>query len=160
VIIPPILRLTLYGLGGCLLLGFLLPFSSKNWIGTTWPWLLPVMNYWKSPGLLLCLFALSLLLQTCVIGLHALVGEAQGLSLPLEYYFVFAPLVVAISMIPISLNGLGLREGAYVFFLQQAGVPIEVGMAFGLSWFLILFVSGLAGGIAWIGSTERLTDMK
>ena len=108
----------------------------------------------------MCLFALSLLLQTCVIGLHALVGEAQGLSLPLEYYFVFAPLVVAISMIPISLNGLGLREGAYVFFLQQAGVPIEVGMAFGLSWFLILFVSGLAGGIAWIGSTERLTDMK
>jgi hypothetical protein len=69
-------------------------------------------------------------------------------------------LVIAISMIPISLNGLGLREGAYVFFLQQAGVPIEVGMAFGLSWFLILFVSGLAGGIAWIGSTERLTDMK
>jgi hypothetical protein len=33
-------------------------------------------------------------------------------------------------------------------------------MAFGLSWFLILFASGMIGGIAWIMSPEHLTGMK
>ncbi len=159
-VIPPALSWTLYFSGGLLLVGFLIPFSVRSWIETTWPWLSPVMNYWESPGLLLYLLSLSLVLQASVIGLHILVGEAMGLSLPLGYYFVFTPLVVAVSMIPISLNGLGLREGAYVFFLRQAEVPIEAGLAFGLSWFLILFASGLIGGIAWIVSPERLTELR
>jgi len=154
-VIPPALSWILYFSGGLLFLGFMIPFSVRSWIETSWPWLSPVMSYWKSPGLLLCLFSLSLILQASVIGLHILVGEAMGFSLPLGYYFVFTPLVVAVSMIPVSLNGLGLREGAYVFFLQQAGVPMEAGMAFGLSWFSILFASGLIGGIAWIVSPER-----
>ena len=159
-VIPPALRWVLCILGGLLLLVFLIPFSARSRIETAWPWLSPVMNYWKSPGLLVCLFSLSLVLQASVIGLHILIGEAVGLALPPGYYFVFIPLVIAVSMIPISLNGLGLREGAYVFFLRQAGVPIEAGMAFGLSWFLILFASGMVGGLAWIASPERLTGMK
>jgi uncharacterized membrane protein YbhN (UPF0104 family) len=158
--IPPVLRWTLYFSGGLFFLAFLIPFSAGSRIQARWPRLSPVMNYWKSPGLLAYLFALSLVLQGSVIGLHILVGKAVGLSLPAGYYFVFTPLVVAISMIPVSLNGLGLREGAYIYFLRQADVPIETGMAFGLSWFVILFVSGLVGGIAWILSAERLTGIK
>jgi uncharacterized membrane protein YbhN (UPF0104 family) len=157
--VPPMLGRTVYIFGGLFFLAFLIPFSARSRIEAAWPWLSPVMSYWKSPRLLFFLLALSLVLQASVIGLHILVGKAVGLSLPAGYYFVFTPLVVAVSMIPVSLNGLGLREGAYVFFLRQAGVPIEVGMAFSLSWFGILFISGLIGGIAWIMSSERLTEI-
>jgi hypothetical protein len=157
--IPPVLSRAIYFSGGLLLLGFLIPFLFRSRIEAAWPWMLPVISYWKSPGLLLFLFALSLALQASVIGLNILVGKAVGLSLPAGYYFAFVPLVTVISMIPVSLNGLGLREGAYVFFLRQADVPIEIGMAFGLSWFVILFVSGLAGGIVWVLSAERLTGL-
>ena len=158
--VPPVLSWALYFSGGLLFLGFLIPFSARSLIEAKWPGLSPVMKYWRSPGLLVYLFALSLVLQASVIGVHILVGKAVGLSISTGYYFVFTPLVVAISMIPVSLNGLGLREGAYIYFLRQAGVPIETGMAFGLSWFVIIFVSGLVGGIAWILSAERLTEIK
>lgn len=54
----------------------------------------------------------------------------------------------ASGMIPVSLNGLGLREGAAVLLLSRwAGVPHSVGVAFSLVWLSVMLLSSLPGGL-------------
>jgi hypothetical protein len=51
-------------------------------------------------------------------------------------------------MLPLSLGGLGLREGSYALLLQLYGVPLAVGVSLSLAVFGIILVQGIAGGVA------------
>ena len=55
------------------------------------------------------------------------------------------PLAMLISMLPVTLGGLGLVEGAYVFYFALAGVPTESGLIMGLFLRFKLLLSALAG---------------
>lgn len=54
----------------------------------------------------------------------------------------FFPAVLMLQVLPISISGLGVREGAFVLFLTPLGVPAEQAVALGLLvWVLNLLVS-------------------
>jgi hypothetical protein len=50
----------------------------------------------------------------------------------------------------VSLNGLGLREGGYIYLLAVIGIGSEKGIAFGLLLFLIVAVDSLIGGVLFL----------
>jgi glycosyltransferase 2 family protein len=98
---------------------------------------------------LLAAFALSLLLQLSVVLYYILVAEALGLSVPKLDFGLIVPLVLFIVMLPISLNGLGLRENAFAVILGFYGVATADAVA--LAWLVyagtLLFT--LIGGLVY-----------
>jgi uncharacterized protein (TIRG00374 family) len=98
------------------------------------------------------LFAMGLSLVVHVIqaAMHVFIGRALHLELPLSYCFILYPLVGAFAALPITFNGIGLREGGYLFLLGVIGVDSEKAIAFGLLLFLIVAIDSLLGGIAFI----------
>ena len=52
-------------------------------------------------------------------------------------------------MIP-SLNGLGIREGAYIYFLKKINVGSDQGLAFSICWLIILLITSVIGGIIYM----------
>jgi len=91
--------------------------------------------------------ALSFVFQATVV-LVAWAGFAAiGVPVSLGACFLFIPIISAIQLVPISLNGLGVREGAYVVFFGSIGVSsIQAAAASLLFGFLVAGVS-LAGGM-------------
>lgn len=134
------------GTSAFLFAGLILPFMAPALLQRKG---FPV-QYWERPTPLFSALSLSLVIQLAVVGINYLIGEALGLTIPMGFYFVFTPLVMAASSLPISLNGLGVREGAYVFFLLQAEVDEAKALAFALLWLILLILLGLLGGLAWI----------
>jgi hypothetical protein len=53
-------------------------------------------------------------------------------------------------MLPISLNGLGVREGSLTLLLAQYGVRPDQAVALGLGWFSLGLGVGLVGGILYL----------
>ena len=51
---------------------------------------------------------------------------------------------------PISLNGVGLREGGYLYLLGLIGINSEKGIAFGLLLFLVVVADSLIGGLVFL----------
>jgi uncharacterized membrane protein YbhN (UPF0104 family) len=49
--------------------------------------------------------------------------RALGLHLPMVALLAFTPVVAIAQVLPLSLNGLGIREGAFVLFLGPLGSP-------------------------------------
>jgi uncharacterized membrane protein YbhN (UPF0104 family) len=133
-----------------LIAGMIVPFFLKGALARLdKPFSFPLV-YWTEPTLLLKTLLLSILFQTTVIGAHILVGLSLGLEIPGDFYFIFPTLAAVAGMLPISLSGLGVREGAYVLLLSKVGISWENGLAFGLGWLLVLLLSSLIGGIIWI----------
>lgn len=106
--------------------------------------------YWNDYGLLARASAISLVFHLSQMSVLALLAIALQLSIPWSYFLVFGPLVNIFSALPISMNGLGVREGGFVYFLSHIGLPRESAIAFALLWFALVLMSGLCGGAVYL----------
>ena len=109
-----------------------------------------VFEFFKRPGVLVFVAALSFLLQSLAIVVNIFNAWALHLDVPVVFFFILIPLIAIATMIPVSLNGLGIREGAFVFFLAQVGVPEAQALALALVWLAVLIASSLIGGLVWL----------
>lgn len=73
--------------------------------------------------------ALSL---TFVVIAHFLLALALSISVSLWYLYVVIILVSMLTVLPVSVFGLGFREGGYIFFFSLVGISIEQALAFSL----------------------------
>jgi glycosyltransferase 2 family protein len=100
-------------------------------------------------GTLLRAFGLSLLLQANVVLYYVLIARALHLDAPALSFFLIVPLATFVTMLPISINGIGLREGALATMLGWYGVATAGAVA--LAWLVYLssVLFGLIGGIVY-----------
>jgi uncharacterized membrane protein YbhN (UPF0104 family) len=93
---------------------------------------------------------LSFILHLAQAWMHVMMAKALHIEVPFSYCIILYPLVGTFAAIPISLNGIGLREGGYLFLLGLIGISSEKGVAFGLLLFLIVVVDSLVGGLLFL----------
>ena len=103
--------------------------------------------HWRALGVATLLSVLVHLVQSWM---HVIMGLALGLNLPFSYCIIVYPLVGTFAAIPISVNGLGLREGGYVFLLAVIGIGTEKSVAFGILLFLVVALDSLLGGLLFL----------
>ncbi len=84
------------------------------------------------------------------IGSHAL-----DIRLPLAAAMAFVPVVAMAQVLPLSVSGLGLREGALVILLQPLGVPTAEAVAFGLLLYGMNLAVSLLGAPAFAVGARR-----
>ncbi len=111
-----------------------------------------VVEFFRRPGTLVFVAGLSFVLQSLVVVVNILLATALGLDVPVVFYFILIPLIAVATMIPVSLNGLGVREGAFVFFMAQVGVPEAQALSLALLWLVILIASSAIGGLVWLAT--------
>lgn len=74
-------------------------------------------------------------------------SKALNLALPVLTLIWIRSLVLLIQLVPLSISGLGLREGALVFLLPNYGVADETALCFSLILFSYTLLFGLLGGV-------------
>ena len=96
------------------------------------------------------LFIVALCVQVMRIGVHVLTARALGLSVPTAYFFLFVPLLAVIVSLPISLNGIGVREAAGIQLFGLVG--LAPGNAFSLQFttYLVALAVSLIGGVVFL----------
>ena len=101
-------------------------------------------------GLIIRLVSLAVVVQVARIGVHMLVARALGLSIPSAYFFLFVPLLAVIVSLPISLNGIGVREGAGVVLFGLVGVGRAQAFALQFTTYLVAVAVSLLGGLVFL----------
>jgi uncharacterized protein (TIRG00374 family) len=103
--------------------------------------------YRRRPGLLVAAFATGILFQLLRCAEAAIGAAALGFCLPFELFTVIVPVVILITLLPISIAGLGVREVGFVYLFGLAGMPAEIALALSLLTRLLNLLMGLPG--AW-----------
>jgi uncharacterized membrane protein YbhN (UPF0104 family) len=112
--------------------------------------------YLSRPGRLLVAAALSVLVQAANVALVWLIGVALGADVPASFWWIMVPMVTLLTLLPVSLNGMGIREGGTVLFLSQVGVSAGTALTVAVLWFAVMASNGLAGGLVYLfGSFPR-----
>lgn len=93
---------------------------------------------------------ISLALQVNVIVYYFLVAQSLNFEIPLHSFFFFIPVVLFMMMIPVTINGIGIRENAFAYFLGMFGVSISEALAFAWLTYAFILIQGLLGGIVYM----------
>jgi uncharacterized membrane protein YbhN (UPF0104 family) len=99
---------------------------------------------WTLPMLVLCALG-----NLNFVAAAWLLGQALGLALPFADYLAFMPLVVVVTVLPVSVGGWGLREGLLVALLAHVGIPAHNALAFSLLFGACSAVGSLPGLALW-----------
>jgi uncharacterized protein (TIRG00374 family) len=92
----------------------------------------------------------SILLQLVVILINFFIAKGLSLSIPLFALFAYIPLITVISLIPITINGLGLRETFYVIFFSSFNIAKSEAFSISLLFFVASVIASCVGGIVFL----------
>jgi len=96
-------------------------------------------RFWK-------ILTIALLFQFLIVVNNVLYTHALSIDIPFSQLLVIIPLVMLTEVLPISINGAGVRDSAFVFFFVLIGHTKEEGLAIGLLVIAMRYIGGLVGG--------------
>jgi glycosyltransferase 2 family protein len=74
-------------------------------------------------------------------------GRALGIDAPLAVYFGLIPLILLVMLLPVSINGIGTSQVAFVWFFGRVGVPQPEAFALSVLFVALGVVGNLPGGL-------------
>jgi len=95
-----------------------------------------------------CVFG-ALAVQLVLVAFYAAVARSLGLPLSFWHLAVIVPVSFVVQMLPVSLNGLGVREATFVFYVTRLGLPVEAGLLLSLLGAGVVMVFSLTGAVVY-----------
>lgn len=105
-------------------------------------------HFWK-------IVLIAFLFQFLIVVNNKLYTLALSIDIPFSQLLVIIPLVFLTEVLPISINGAGVRDSAFVFFFVMIGHTKEEGLAVGLLVIAMRYIGGLVGGSVLVASVVQ-----
>jgi len=97
------------------------------------------------------IYGMSLIVATLMA------AKALGIdNLGITALMAFFPAVLIAQVLPLTIGGLGVREGALVFFLSSVGIGKQEAIALGLLFYALTIVTSLSGAPSFAIGNRRL----
>ena len=101
----------------------------------------------RNKSLALGVVFISLFFHAVIVLINYAILEALGAHVSLAYCFLVIPIILFITLLPVSINGLGIREWAYIYFFGRLGLSMAEAVAASLMFFFLLILVSLIGGV-------------
>jgi uncharacterized protein (TIRG00374 family) len=122
-------------------------------------WLLDVVltcySYRTTKSRIAVAYALSAVGQSLITLVYYILGRGLGLDISVATYFVAIPAVFLAASVPVSIGGLGIREGTLVGMLVAAGTNLQLAISLSLVYLLVLWLSALPGALVLLFGRTR-----
>jgi uncharacterized membrane protein YbhN (UPF0104 family) len=105
--------------------------------------------FWKRPEIVGLAVLYSAIFDWMLIVIHILIGHAISIHVPPLYYFITMSLGSLIGILP-SLNGIGVRDGSYIYLLGRVSIQKEEAFLFSILWFIVMVGSGVIGYLLYL----------
>ena len=157
-----------YGIFGCLFLSIGIPLSLQSSALTDWIIRLlrrfngskiikkiqgifeQFLLYQHKRAVMLKVLLIAFLnLFTAVLEFYVIAG-GFSVQISMGYYFLFIPIAIFLSMLPVSVGGIGVLEVSLVYFFSKIGMPVETCVAIALIHRIIVLIGTLPGGIVYV----------
>jgi uncharacterized protein (TIRG00374 family) len=74
-------------------------------------------------------FAGAIVVQATIVGFYWAIAHALNLHVSLAHLGIMVPMSLVVQMLPMSVNGFGVREATFGFYFAQLGQPLESALA-------------------------------
>jgi uncharacterized membrane protein YbhN (UPF0104 family) len=130
-----------------------LPFTTIRGVGHRM--LESIRKYSAYPRQLVNVLVCSIAVQALRIVQAYYLGRGLGIEAPLTIYFAFVPLILMVMLLPVTFNGIGTSQAAFVWFFARAGVDAAPAFALSVLFVALGVVGNLPGGFLYAFGRSR-----
>jgi hypothetical protein len=98
---------------------------------------------------------ISFLYHVLLILINYVLALALGLNIDIFYFFVFVPVTEILILLPVTIQGFGVRSGSYVTLFSQVSTPSSSAFALGFSMQMVKVIGNIMGGIIYATSNVK-----
>lgn len=109
----------------------------------------------QSSGFVMKSLAVSMLLNAACVAQFIVLARGMNIPVSATVMFVAVPIVICISALPISPNGLGVRENLFVQMLHVIGVDPTAALSLSLLAYAGSLFWSLVGGLVYLTMKDR-----
>lgn len=99
-------------------------------------------------------FILSILSQVAIVFMNYAVVRALDIQVDLSYLFLVIPITIILTMLP-SINGVGVRDGGFIFLLSKVGVSGAAAISLSFMNVIIPMVLSIWGGLLFLVQRKK-----
>ena len=104
----------------------------------------------RRPVRLAAVLGLALIVQAMMLGLWLVLARSLALPIAPETLLVGVPIVTIATLLPLTIAGLGVREGVWLFLLRASGISAPAIVSFSLIYFVVTLLDGAIGGVVYV----------
>ncbi len=117
-----------------------------EWVGGRISTITDILSRFRErPSTLLQTFAGAVVVQGLLVVFYAAVARSLGIPIAFSHLAVIVPVSFVVQMVPVSMNGFGVREATFSFYFARLGLPIESAMALSLGATALVMLFSLSG---------------
>lgn len=92
---------------------------------------------------------LSVIVQFCAVVIVWIAALSIDINAPFYIFLIFVPLINLSIMVPLTINGIGLRESLFYLLFSEIGLPVETSVSLSLVTFLVYILTAVPGAIVY-----------
>lgn len=109
-----------------------------------------ISRFAAQPASLWTAFAGALAVQVLIIGFYLCAAHSLAVPFPPFAAAVIVPVSLAVQMVPVSINGFGVREAVFAFFFASLGLDVGSALALSLGSAGLIMLFSLGGGVVFL----------
>jgi uncharacterized membrane protein YbhN (UPF0104 family) len=124
---------------------------NPEWVGARLQQLTGVFTRFReAPAALAGCFLGALVVQALLVAFYAAVAYSIRVPVSPWHMAVVVPMSFLVQMLPISVNGLGLREATFSFYFTRLGLPLEAALVVSLVGAGLVMLFSLSGAAVYV----------
>lgn len=104
----------------------------------------------EAPGTMLATFAGAVVVQGIMVLFYYALALSLGIPIDLPHLALLVPVSFVVQMLPISINGLGVREAFFGLYFGRLGLPLHSALLLSLGGAAAVMVVSVAGAAAYV----------
>ena len=111
----------------------------------------------ESPAALGGCFAGAVFVQTVLVGFYLAIAHSMKIPIGFAELAVIVPLSFIVQMLPVSMNGFGVREATFGFYFTRLGLPLESALLVSFMGAALIMLFSLSGGVLYMARQRKIT---
>jgi hypothetical protein len=111
---------------------------------------LALEKFRAAPQALAIGFCGAIAVQILMLAFYAAIARALHIGVPMRHLAILVPVSFVVQMIPVSINGFGLRENTFRIYFARVGLVPEAGVTLSLVGAATMMLFSVSGAVAYL----------
>ena len=104
----------------------------------------------ESPAALAGCFAGAVAVQAALVVFYLAIARSMAIPVGFGELAVIVPISFLVQMLPVSVNGFGVREATFGFYFARLGLPLESALLVSFMGAVLIMLLSVSGGVAYL----------
>ena len=110
----------------------------------------------RAPVALAACFGGAVVVQAVLVGFYLAIAYSMRIPIGFPELAVIVPISFIVQMVPVSMNGFGVREATFGFYFTRLGLPLESALVVSFMGAALIMLFSLSGGVAYLSRGRHI----